>query len=197
MMLKTILTMYVTLTPVILSGIANMAWCKSSILESTRKPIDNGKSLSDGKRLFGENKTWKGLIGYLLFNALFTVLWGWLCKAASWEDLDFFYRHHENTFAFNLIIGVLLGLAYSLFELPNSFLKRRLGITPGKTLQGFYKVFFVFLDQADSIFGCALVVWLFYDLDLPLYLFYVLLGAGTHIIVNILLYFAGLRKNMF
>ena len=64
--------MYVTLTPVILSGIANMAWCKSSLLESTRKPIDNGKSLSDGKRIFGENKTWKGMIGYLFFNALFT-----------------------------------------------------------------------------------------------------------------------------
>ena len=157
-MLKTILMMYVTLTPVILSGIANMAWCKSSVLESTRKPIDNGKSLPDGKRIFGENKTWKGLIGYLLFNTLFTVLWGLLCKAATWERLDFFYILHENTVKFNLIIGVLLGLAYSLFELPNSFLKRRLGITPGKTMNGLCKVFFVFLDQADSIFGCAMVV---------------------------------------
>ena len=196
-MLHTILMMYVTLTPVILSGIANMAWCKSSLLESTRKPIDNGKSLSDGKRIFGENKTWKGMIGYLFFNALFTVFWGILCKAASWENLDFFYIQHENSISFNLIIGLLLGFAYSLFELPNSFLKRRLGITPGKTRKGFWKVFFVFLDQADSIFGCALVVWLFYDLGLPLYLLYVLLGAGTHIIVNILLFFAGLRNNMF
>lgn len=196
-MLKTILIMYVTLTPVILSGIANMAWCKSGVLESTRKPIDNGQCLPDGKRIFGENKTWKGMIGYVLFNTLFTVLWGFLCKAASWESLDFFYIRHDNTIAFNLIVGVLLGLAYSLFELPNSFLKRRLGITPGKTLKGFFKVFFVFLDQADSIFGCAMVVWLFYDLGLPLYLLYVLIGAGTHIIVNVFLYLAGLRKNMF
>lgn len=196
-MLKTILMMYLTLAPVILSGIANMAWCKSRVLESTRRPVDNGKCLSDGKRLFGENKTWKGVIGYLLFHTLFTVLWGWLCKAASWESLDFFYIRHENTVGFNLLVGVLLGLAYSLFELPNSFLKRRLGVTPGKTMRGLGKVFFVFLDQADSIFGCALVVWLFYDLGLPLYLLYVLLGAGTHILVNILLYFAGLRKNMF
>ena len=196
-MLKTILMMYVTLIPVILAGVANMAWCKSGLLEGTRKPIDGGKNFMDGNRLFGENKTWKGLLGYVVFNTFFFVLWGLLCKAASWESLNFFYAGHDNTVSFNLFVGVLLGLAYSLFELPNSFLKRRLGITPGKTLKGLSKAFFVFLDQADSIFGCALVVWLFYDLGILLYLLYVLIGAVTHIIFNMLLYFAGMRKNMF
>ena len=113
------------------------------------------------------------------------------------EYLDFFYAEHENTLIFNISVGMLLGIAYSLFELPNSFLKRRLGIIPGKTQTGFSKAFFVFLDQADSIFGCALVVWLFYDLGILKYLLYVLVGAATHIVLNMLLYFAGLRKNMF
>lgn len=194
---KIILMMYVTLLPVILAGIANMMWCKSGILVSTAKPIDNGKSLPDGKRIFGDNKTWKGVIGYVLFNTIFTLFWGFLCKVTPLEGLDFFYAGHENTVAFNVTVGILLGLAYSLFELPNSFLKRRLGITPGKTISGFFKAFFVFLDQADSIFGCALVVWLFYDLGIWLYLLYVLIGAVTHIIFNMVLYFAGLRKNMF
>mgnify|MGYP001393277506 CR=1 FL=1 len=93
--------------------------------------------------------------------------------------------------------GVLLGFGYALFELPNSFLKRRLDITPGKTISGGWKAFFIFLDQADSIFGCALVVWLFYDLGIGLYLLYVLIGALTHIIVNMLLYVCKLRKNPF
>ena len=196
-MLTTVLMMYVTLFPLILAGIANMAWCKSGILARTKRPIDGGRCLSDGQRIFGDNKTWKGVIGYILFNTLFALLWGLLCGMAGWERLNFFYVLHDNTPAFNLLIGLLLGLAYSLFELPNSFLKRRLGITPGKSVSGARKVFFVFLDQADSIFGCALVVWMFYDLGALLYLLFVLVGAVTHIAMNMLLYFAGLRRNMF
>jgi len=197
LMLHVILMMYVTFVPIILSGIANMAWCKSTILKRTKKPIDNGKNFIDGKRIFGDNKTWKGIIGYILFNTVFSVLWGFICKAANIELYDFFYIQYDNTLIFNIVIGLLLGMAYSLFELPNSFLKRRIGITPGKTLKGFSRAFFVFLDQADSIFGCALVVWLFYDLGVSYYLLYVLIGAATHIVLNMLLYFTGLRKNMF
>ena len=128
---------------------------------------------------------------------LIAVLWGLLCKIPSMGSLNYFYQNHENTLTFNLLIGLLLGLGYALFELPNSFLKRRLDITPGKTLKGFMKGFFVFLDQADSVFGCALVVWLFYPLGILKYLLFVVVGAVTHIVFNMLLYFAKLRKNMF
>jgi hypothetical protein len=96
-----------------------------------------------------------------------------------------------------LLVGFLLGLFYALFELPNSFLKRRLGIVPGKTIKGFKKVFFIILDQADSIFGVALVVWMFYPLGIKKYILYIFIGTITHLIINMLLYFAHLRKNMF
>ena len=195
--LTTVLMMYVTLAPTILAGIFNMIWIKLPVLKSTAKPIDAGKNFVDGKRIFGDNKTWKGIIGYVLLNTFFAVIWGFVCKIGTLESLDFFYVNHENTVVFNLLVGVLLGLGYSLFELPNSFLKRRLDITPGKTIKGFWKVFFIFLDQADSIFGCALVVWLFYDCGILLYLGFVAVGAFTHILLNVLLYLAKLRKNPF
>ena len=196
-MLKIIGMMYVTLVPTILAGVMVMLWCKLPILKAIAKPIDFGKNFVDGKRLFGDNKTWKGMLGYILFNTLFSVLWGFACQGGALKDLNFFYQYHENTIPFNLLIGVLLGLGYSLFELPNSFLKRRLDITPGKSISGFWKVFFIFLDQADSVFGVALVVWLFYPLGIGLYLFYILVGAGTHLLLNMMLYFMHLRKNMF
>ena len=189
--------MYVTLMPPILAGIVNMAWCKSKLLKRAMVPMDFGKNFWDNKRVFGENKTWKGFLGYLLFNTVFSVVWGAVCDASALGQLNFFYVNHTNTFLFNLIVGLLLGLGYSLFELPNSFLKRRLDIQPGKSISGACKAFFVFLDQADSVFGCALVVWLFYDLGWVYYLLYVLVGAGTHILLNMLLYFMKLRKNMF
>lgn len=196
-MLHLIAEMYVTLGPVILAGIFNMIFCKLKVLKFMQVPMDGGRVLSDGNRVLGDNKTWKGFLGYLIFGTVFTVIWGFAIRNTSLNSLDFFYMNNENTLTFNLIVGVLLGFAYALFELPNSFIKRRLGITPGKPATGLKKAIFVFVDQADSIFGCALVVWLFYDLGILRYLGFVVVGAVTHIIFNMLLYFAHLRKNMF
>ena len=196
-MLNTILMMYVTLLSPIFAGILNMGWCKSKLMKPFMVPMDMGKNFVDGKRIFGDNKTWKGFLGYLCFNTICAPVWGVICHVAGIEHLNYFYVSHENTLPFNLLIGLLLGLGYSLFELPNSFLKRRLDIKPGKSVSGAWKVFFVFLDQADSVFGCALVVWFFYDLGIGRYLMYVLVGAATHIVMNMLLYFTKLRKNMF
>ncbi|MCR5804505.1 MAG: CDP-archaeol synthase [Clostridia bacterium] len=196
-MLRYILMMYVTLVPTILAGIAVMIWCKLPIMKFAARPIDCGKNFVDGRRIFGDNKTWKGMIGYVLFNVIFSVLWGLICINETLAGLNFFYQEHDNTILYNVLIGVLLGLGYALFELPNSFLKRRLDITPGKTVKGFWRLFFVFLDQADSVFGVALVVWLFFPLGLLLYLLYVLVGAFTHLFLNMMLYFMKLRKNMF
>ena len=195
-MLRYLLMMYVTLVPTIFAGILVMLWCKLPVLKPIAKPIDMGRNFVDGKRIFGDNKTWKGLLGYVLFNVIFAVIWGLICKNTSLGQYNFFYQQHENTLTFNLMIGVILGLGYSLFELPNSFLKRRLDITPGKTVTGFKKVFFVFLDQADSVFGVALAVWLFFPLGIVLYLAYVFVGAATHLLLNMMLYFMHLRKNM-
>lgn len=196
-MLRYILMMYVTLVPTILAGIAVMIWCKLPIMKFAACPIDCGKNFVDGRRIFGDNKTWKGMIGYVIFNVIFSVLWGLISINETLAGLNFFYREHDNTVLYNVIVGVLLGLGYALFELPNSFLKRRLDITPGKTVNGFWKVFFIFLDQADSVFGVALVVWLFFPLGILLYLLYVLVGAATHLFLNMMLYFMKLRKNMF
>ena len=196
-MLRLIAEMYVTLGPVILAGIFNMIFCKLNVLKSIQIPMDGGRVLGDGNRIFGDNKTWKGFLGYLIFGTVFTVIWGFAIRNTSLNSLDFFYVNNENTLGFNIVVGLLLGFAYALFELPNSFVKRRLGITPGKPATGIKKAVFVFVDQADSIFGCALVVWLFYDLGILRYLGFVVVGAVTHIVFNMLLYFAHLRKNMF
>lgn len=196
-MSKTILCMYVTLLAPILAGVFNMIWCKINFLKKLNVPMDFKKKFFDGKRIFGDNKTWKGFVGYLVLNVICSLLWGLICNICHLNHLNYFYINHANTVLYNILIGLLLGLGYSLFELPNSFLKRRLDIVPGKSASGFKKIFFIFLDQADSVFGCCLVVACFYKLGIKLYFLYVLLGAFTHILFNIILYFLKLRKNMF
>ena len=191
--------MYITLLPIILAGIVNMVWCKIKICDFLRKPIDLKKNFSDEKRIFGDNKTFKGFIGMIVFGIIFSVLWGFVSKNSIFlNSHNYFYRNYDNSVVYNILTGALSGFAYALFELPNSFLKRRLDITPGKNdISGFKKVFFIFLDQADSIFGCVLVVCIFCPLPLWYYFVYVIVGALTHIIINMLLYFCHLRKNMF
>lgn len=197
-MLSTILTMYITLMPAVLAGVFNMIWCTLPVASGLKKPIDKGKSLADGKRVFGANKTWKGFVGMILFGMLFSVIWGLLCRQINYlQTHNFFYRQYTNTVLYNLATGFFVGFAYVLFELPNSFLKRRLGIKPGRMAKESYAPIFVFIDQADSLFGVVLVVALFYPMSIGFYFFYVFLGAITHILINIMLYFAKLRKNPF
>lgn len=195
--LKIIGTMYLTLLGSIVAGILNSIWCKTSYLKSLNIPMDAGKNLKDGNRIFGDNKTWKGFLGYVILNIICMILLGILCNINGIDEYNMFYSGTKNTLANNCLIGLLLGLAYGVFELPNSFMKRRLGIIPGKSLTGAKKWFFVFLDQADSIFGCVLVVCVYHPMRFGFYIIYVLVGAVTHIAINILLYLLKLRKNMF
>jgi hypothetical protein len=189
--------MYLTLLGPIIAGVVNSMFCKTKLFPKLKKPMDFGKCLKDKKRIFGDHKTFKGFLGYIFFNIVFALLCGLLCNIFHINKYNFFYINHSNTILYNILIGFLLGLFYALFELPNSFIKRRLDIEPGKTVTGFKKIFFVFLDQADSVFGVALVVWMFYPIGIWIYLLYVVIGAGTHLLLNMMLYFMHFRKNMF
>lgn len=192
-----IVKMYITLLAPILAGVINSIFCKLNILSFLKKPMDFNKDFIDNKRIFGDHKTWKGFFGYIVFNIVFMIIFSIIWKYTKLENLNFFYIKHANTLGYNLLIGFLLGLFYAMFELPNSFLKRRLDITPGKTIKGKKKVLFIILDQADSVFGVALVVWMFYPIGIRIYLLYIVIGTVTHLLINMMLYFLHLRKNMF
>ena len=175
-----------------------MIWCKMPVFNFMKKPIDGGICLWDRRRLFGDNKTWKGFVGMIIGGSVLTIIWGLICGTNEFLTTNnFIYAQRENNIIYNAIMGVMFGFSYALFELPNSFIKRRMNIKPGKTIGGLKKVLFIFMDQADSIFGCVLVVCLVYKMSVQFYFLYVLVGAVTHIILNMLLYLVKLRKNMF
>lgn len=186
--------MYVTMLPVILAGIMNMLFVKTSLYARINRPMDGGRTLRDGKRLFGDNKTWAGFFGMVLASALAQLLWGFAC--GSFPEMCYIYYRFDNTPPFNLAAGAAMGLAYVLFELPNSFVKRRLDIPSGKTVGGIKGRVFFIVDQVDSLFGVALVYAALYPMPLRQYFLYILLGAATHIAVNSLLYATRIRKNL-
>lgn len=192
-----LIEMYISLIPVILAGVFNMAWVKLPYMSSLAIPIDNNKCFFDGKRIFGDNKTWKGFFGMIILGIISTLIWGEVCRNFTYlNNHNYLYRNNENLLSYNVIIGFFLGLAYVLLELPNSFIKRRIDIMPGKSGTGLKGVF-VLIDQADSLFGCVLVIAVIYKMSVIFYLIYVLIGAVTHIVINMLLYLGKLRRNMF
>ena len=138
-----IIMMYVTLFPAIVAGVINSIFCKTKMLSVLNFPMDYGKNFIDSKRIFGDHKTWKGFFGYTVFNLIMQVIWGVICNFTNINNLNFFYVNYENILLNNVVFGLLIGLFYALFELPNSFLKRRLGIGRGKPAP--------ILDQLDFL----------------------------------------------
>lgn len=192
-----ILSMYITLMPIIFAGIANMKLLKSTWLKSWQMPMDRRWIWRDGNRLFGANKTWRGAFGMILCSVVAMVLWGFICRVFPYlEQRNHFYVFHQNTVFFNILVGTLLGIAYILFELPNSFIKRRLHIAPGKAAYVASSWKYMWLDQMDSLFGCTLVLWFFYPLGIGQYLGYIFLGAATHLLINVILVKIGWKKSI-
>ena len=78
--MKTILNMYLTLASVIIAGVSNMIFTKTKTYKNKAKPIDRGRCLRDGKRIFGDNKTIIGFISMIMFNIVAQVICGVIYK---------------------------------------------------------------------------------------------------------------------
>lgn len=196
-MTDSVLKIYVSLAPVIFAGILNMAWVTTGLGSRLKRPLDNGATLRDGRRVFGDNKTWKGLVGMLVLGAATFILWSLLLQRTSLSQWDLFHQKHAATLAFDALVGAALGAAYALFELPNSFLKRRLDIAPGKEARGPRKWLFVVLDQIDSVVGVAVVLAIVAAITPLFFLAIIVVGGITHILLNMGLFAVGLRRNRF
>ena len=95
-----------------------------------------------------------------------------------------------------VLLGLALGAAYVVAELPNSYMKRRLHIAPGQPAKQ-YKLLFSFIDQADSAIGCSIVYALMVSPSLGVIISMILLGPVIHLIANMMLFSFGLRQQPF
>jgi CDP-diglyceride synthetase len=155
------------------------------LLPNLRRPLDFGATIG-GHRVFGDNKTWRGAIvmfaGVVLAAALLS-LWPWY-----WHHLPDGIQD-----AGPWVYGALLGLGVVVGELPNSFLKRRLGIAPGTQRHGVGGALLSLYDQADFV----LAIWV---LLLPIWTMSVAQAAiafvvvtAVHAVINLVGYAVGAR----
>jgi CDP-2,3-bis-(O-geranylgeranyl)-sn-glycerol synthase len=81
--------------------------------------LDSGRNWSDGKRILGDHKTLYGTIIGIVVGSLFGIIQG------------------------NLLQGILFSVGAILGDLLFAFIKRRLGIQPGKSLPLWDQVGFI------------------------------------------------------
>jgi CDP-diglyceride synthetase len=140
--------------PVIVSGLVHLTVLKLDLLPGLRVlPIDGGATFL-GKRVFGDNKTWRGAV--VTVTAMSVTAWAVAqFNACCWHlpTLVPFAETHP------IAWGLLLGAGYIAGELPNSFVKRQIGIGPGESGQGIVGRAFWIVDQLDSLAGMLLITW--------------------------------------
>jgi len=142
-----------TLAPLLL-GLAFHGLCiKFGWLGFLGRPIDAGFKVR-GRPLFGANKTYRGVIAVALGTAAGVVLQLLLHRAGVAHETELLSYANASVIG----IGAALGAAAMLAELPNSALKRQLGIAPGKTTRGWANAIFYVLDQVDMLVGVWIVL---------------------------------------
>src|SRR5581483_1794053 len=116
-------------------------------------PIDL-RSTWRQRRLCGDNKTFRGALAGGLGTTFGMLLQGTLLHAvAPLRALE--YADYSQVPLWRL--GLLLGIARMLSELPNSFAKRQRCIAPGKLGTGRYGLVFYVLDCLDYLPAAWLV----------------------------------------
>lgn len=167
----------VMMLPLIVAGVLHMIVVKLDALSYLKRPLHQS--------WFGANKTWRGVI----VMPLLAVPGVYLAQLVEmyWE-LNLLSSSHT------IWLGLSLGLGYVLAELPNSWVKRECGIKPGE-MSEHHPWLFSITDQADSVIGCALIYALWGISEWSIWIGLIIIGTIVHLIINVLLWAMGLRKN--
>jgi CDP-2,3-bis-(O-geranylgeranyl)-sn-glycerol synthase len=149
------------------------AYCANAapVLAGGGLPMDFGKNFSDGKRVFGKNKTFRGF----LFGWAIGILVGLV------EGMVFGFASYSMLFSIITPLGALLG------DLTGAFVKRRLNIAPGGLLP--------VVDQVDFVVGAlvfalplAIVYW-------QLAVAVLVITPPIHLLTNYVAYKLKLKSN--
>lgn len=173
-----------------MAGALHVLWLRSSLSRRFAWPVDGGLSFR-GRRLFGDNKRVCGFMvlppaaamTFLLLGVLRESLPGALGEGlwplSAWEYAG---------------LGFLCGLAFMLAELPNSFLKRQLGVAPGQAPeQAWLRVPILLLDRFDSVLGVLLMLSLLVPVSAATWLWVLVLGPGVHAVFSIVMHRIGIK----
>ncbi len=172
------------------AGFVQTFWLRSELSMRFSAPIDGGRVFRK-RRIFGDNKTWRGLIAIVPAVALAFVAFR-LFFAIFGDLLDGLWNLTILQFA---ALGCFVGVGFMLGELPNSFIKRQFDIPPGgQPKQPFVSRLGFLVDRFDSILGGMFFLACAVPVPFATYLYILLLGPFIHLAFNVLLYRLGVKN---
>ncbi len=142
-------------------------------------PVDFGKTLG-GKRIFGKNKTWRGVFFGTVVGIIVAVIQSFL------YNFDFFRSISMIDYSNPVIIGFLMGFGDHFGDLTESFFKRRLGIPPGDP--------FIPFDQMDGPIGALLLSYPLTKISLKDATYIILIWFAFHVIIKHISFRLGIDK---
>jgi CDP-diglyceride synthetase len=173
--------------PVLGAPIAHAPVLTFDLFKGLKRPLDLGATFR-GRRLFGDNKTWRGALfmtGGVVAAAALLSLWPWY-----WHHLPDGIQD-----AGPWLYGVLLGLGVVLGELPNSFLKRRLDIAAGSQRRDPLGVALSLFDQADFVLLTWVLLLPLWTMSVPQAAIVFAIVAAVHMVINLIGYAVGARSS--
>lgn len=166
--------------PLFFAGIGLIYVLHKNYFAKFNKPIDANATLFK-KRVFGNNKTWRGVLIYIVLAVIISYLLS--------EIKDTFPNAIHALFNKNFIyVGLLFSLSYISGELINSFLKRQRGIAPGQQTSFSQKV----IDNIDGMITVSIVLVLV-GVSLSSVLLAVSIGAVIHLTTDKVMKRLGLK----
>lgn len=178
--------------PLLLSSAIHMVIVKKDLFPALRLPVDGGRSYR-GKRIFGDHKTWRGFLVMIALPICFVTLQAWLYRHFSEIRLLSLFDYGRTNGWF---MGGCLGLSYTLGELPNSFLKRRMGIEPGVTILGRKGAFFAVYDHTDSVLAGIFFMPLYWTPPFAVALEILLVCSLVHVAFDAAFFLLKIRKQL-
>lgn len=179
MLFEEILKSIVMFLPAYLANGAPVVFDKFNLLPGLKKPIDGGRKIGKDY-VFGETKTWRGLVAGVLVGALTGVIV---------THVTCSFKNCEFTLVEALIygpgVGAILGFGIIMGDLIKSFFKRRLHI---KSTAPFFP-----FDQMDYL-GALLLLCLFFPLHSINFWIILIISPLFPILANITAYFLGWKK---
>jgi hypothetical protein len=165
--------LFLFIIPGIIGNVLHMVVVKKNILPFLAKPLS--------VKLFGQNKTFRGFL-------FLPLAMGLVCITESMIAGPFSISHLKD-----FLIGMGLGLVYMLSELPNSYIKRRLGIANGASSAN-HKVLQLIIDKTDSLLGASVFYFYAMNLHFPEIVLLFLISLILHFSISWTLVLLNLKK---
>ena len=149
------------------------AYCANAlpVLAGGGTPMDFGKNFTDGRRILGNNKTWRGFFFGWAIGIMVGLVEGFVFGSVP----------------FGLLFSVLTPLGALCGDLAGAFIKRRLDIAPGGLLP--------VVDQIDFVVGALLFALPLGIVFLELAVTVIIITPPIHLITNFAAYKLKLKSN--